>query len=125
MTLAEFAGTAEMVVAGGVIASLPVVAWEIRKNTSQSKQANWGGIGRSFQCGIRSDRYLEQICTANPGLLVYARDELHAFEQMNSLFEEHIRFHLGFQGSREWWEEFHNERGFPKADTDAINRAIS
>lgn len=43
MTLAEFAGTAEMVVAGGVIASLPVVAWEIRKNTSQSKQANWGG----------------------------------------------------------------------------------
>jgi hypothetical protein len=153
MTLAEFASIAEIVAAVGVIVSLLVVAWEIRKNTAQSKQSNWGWLvdrfstvyaqtddltladlvarGRqSFHALSEGEKiafghYLEQLCIANDGLLVFSKSEVYGQEEMMALFEKHMRFHLGFPGAREWWEQFQSERGFPQKTTDAINRALS
>jgi len=153
MILSDFASIAEIVAAIGVVVSLLVVAWEIHKNTSQSKQRNWGWMVDHFGAiysqtndievanlvakgrisfhdladgeKISFGHYLEQMCIANEALLIYAGDEVHGKETMTALFEKHIRFHLGFPGSREWWEQFQVERGFPKPITDAINRAIS
>lgn len=153
MTLSETASIAEIIAAVAVIASLLVVAWEIHKNTAQSKQKNWAwlidrfstvyaqtndiGLANLVARGrisfhklsdgekIAFGHYLEQMCAANEALLVYARDEVHGHEEMKALFDKHIRFHLGFRGSREWWEQFQVERGFPSPITNAINRAIS
>ena len=153
MTLQEIARLAEIVAAVGVIGSLLVVAWEIRKNTTQSKQANWGSLVDRFNAiyaqtndielanlvakgrqsfksltdgeKIAFGHYLEQLCIAQEGILIYAKDEVHGYDEMKALFDKHIGFHLGFQGSREWWEQFQVERGFPKPITEAINHALA
>jgi len=152
MTLQEIASLAEVVAAGGVIASLLLVAWEIRKNTTQTKKATWGSLVDRFNAiyaqtddielanlvakgrksfkdltdgeKIAFGHYLEQLCIALEGVLIFAQDEWHGDVEMTGLFEKHIGFHLGFPGSKEWWEQFQVERGFPKHITDAINRAL-
>lgn len=152
MSLSEFASIAEIIAAIGVIASLLVVAWEIHKNTSQSKQANWGWLVDRFNAiyaqtsdiefadllakgqqsfhnlthgeKIAFGYHLEQLCIAHEGLLIYVKDEVHGHKEMQEIFEKHIRFHLGSRGAREWWEQFQADRGFPSHITQEINRVI-
>jgi hypothetical protein len=40
------------------------------------------------------------------------------------MFRKHMRFHLGFKGSREWYDEFEKVRGFPPKVGVAIREAI-
>lgn len=57
-------------------------------------------------------------------LLVAGEIHKNTAQSMKALFEKHVRFHLGFPGAREWWEQLRIERGFPEAITEAIDRAI-
>ena len=61
---------------------------------------------------------------ANENILVFARDLVHEQDANLALFRKHIRYHLGFKGSREWYDEFEKERGFPPKFAEAIREAI-
>ncbi len=152
MTLTELADLADVLAALGVIASLIFVAFEIRKNTTQSRLANWGSLvdrynevysqtddiqvanlvakGRKdYHALSEGERisfghYLEQMCLANEGLLTLAEVQVHGKEENFALFRKHIRFHLGFKGAREWFDEFEQQRGFPPQFRKAIHDAI-
>jgi len=73
---------------------------------------------------IAVGHYLEQVCIANESLLVYAHSTTHESNENLELFRRHIRFHLGFRGAREWFDEFEQLRGFPAPYMRAIHEAI-
>jgi hypothetical protein len=152
MTLFEYANLAEIVASLGVIASLIFVAWEVRKNTAQTRLANYSSLvdrynavysetddielanlvakGRkSYRALSEGERisfghYLEQVCIANESMLIFAQAHVHEREANLSLFRKHMRFHLGFKGSREWFDEFESQRGFPASFMQEIHKAI-
>jgi len=152
MTLSDLASLAEIVASLGVIASLIFVAWQLKQNTEQTRLANWGSVVDRYNTvyghtndislanlgakGRKSYRdltdgerisfghYLEQMCIANEGSVQFARANVHRIEDNLALFEKHIRFHLGFKGAREWFDEFESQRGFPPEVMAAIHRAL-
>ncbi|MFC1720347.1 hypothetical protein ACFL00_04320 [Pseudomonadota bacterium] len=152
MTITELANIAEIASGIGVIASLIFVALEIRKGTVQSKLTNWGSLvdrynavysqtndialanlvarGRKSYADLSEGEkiafghYLEQLCIANEGLLVYAQTMVHGREDALEVFNRQIGFHLGFKGSREWFEDFERQRSFPAPLMQAIHCAI-
>ncbi len=152
MTLSGLASLAEIVASLGVIASLIFIAIQIRQSTEQTKLANWGSVvdrysivyshtndiqlanlvakGRSSYKDLTDGEkisfghYLEQMCIANEGSLQFSVANVHGQEEFLALFEKHIRFHLGFKGAREWFEEFEAQRGFPPQIAAAIHKAI-
>ena len=152
MTLEQYSYVAEIIGSGAVIASLIFVALEVRKNTRESALANWSSLVDRFNAVYRqtddlelanlvakgrqsyfdlSDgekiafgHYLEQMCIANESMLVLARNQVHDKEASLGLFRKHIRFHLGFKGSREWYDEFDRLRGFPRDFRAAIEEAL-
>jgi len=152
MSLTEIASLADTIAAIGVIASLLLVARQVRQNTEQMKLANWGSLVDRYSTvyshtndidlanlvakGRKSYRdltegekisfghYLEQLCIANEGSMQFARSNVHGSEDSMAIFNKHIRFHLGFTGAREWFEEFDSQRGFPPQVMAAIHKAI-
>jgi hypothetical protein len=64
------------------------------------------------------------LCIANEALLVYAAAMVHGRGDALEIFNKQIRFHLGFQGSREWFAEFESQRAFPAPLVQAIHKAI-
>ncbi len=134
------------------VASLIFVALEIRKNTRESEIANWGTIADRFNTvysqtndiqlanlvakgrksysdlsdgeKISFGHHLEQMCIANQAFLILAKDQVHESDINLTMFRKHMRFHLGFKGSREWYEEFEKVRGFPPKVGAAIREAI-
>jgi len=62
---------------------------------------------------ISFGHYLEQVCIANESMLIFAQAHVHERESNLTLFRKHMRFHLGFKGAREWFDEFESQRGFP------------
>jgi hypothetical protein len=152
MSTTELANLAEIVSGFGVIASLIFVALEIRKGTAQSKLANWASLVDRYNAvysqtndialanlvakGRKSYRdlteaekisfghYLEQLCIANEALLVYAAAMVHGRGDALEMFNKQIRFHLGFKGAREWFDEFESQRAFPASLMQAIHKAI-
>jgi hypothetical protein len=74
---------------------------------------------------ISFDHYLETLCIANEGALVFGKNFTRNQEAMTDHFNKHIRFHLSLNGSREWWTQFKIERGLPHELTAAIERAIT
>ena len=141
MSLTEMTVLADLLAAAGVIASLIFVAFEIRKNTAQTRQANWGSAADRFNAVYaQSDdiglaeliikgrqnyhdlseaeklsfgHYLEQLCIAIEALLVHGESLAHGREAMLALAKRHLAFHLGFPGARQWYEEFDSQRGYP------------
>ena len=73
---------------------------------------------------ISFGHYLEQMCMANESILVFAEYLVHGQDANLALFRKHIRYHLGFRGSREWYDEFERVRGFPPKFAEAIHEAI-
>lgn len=152
MSLAEITAMADLLAAAGVIASLIFVAFEIRKNTAQTRQANWGNAADRFNAvyaqtddmelanliikGRQSyhdlteaeklsfGHYLEQLCIAIEALLVHGESLAHGRVAMIALAEKHLAFHLGFPGARQWYEEFDRQRGYPSAMREFIRDAI-
>lgn len=152
MNLAEVTVLAELLAAAGVIASLVFVAFEIRKNTAQTRQANWGNVADRFNAvyaqtddmelaelvvkGRQSyhdlseaeklvfGHYLEQLGIAIQALLVHGENLAHGREAMLVLAKKHLAFHLGFPGSRAWYEEFDKQRGYPPAMREFVRDAI-
>ena len=152
MTLEQYAYLGEIIAALAVMASLIVVAMEVRKNTVQSKIANWGSAVDRFNAvysqtsdiqladlvakgrqsyhtltdgeKISFGHYLEQILIAQESLLVLARDSVHEKETTLELFRKHTCFHLGYPGAREWFDEFEDKRGFPPLLSRAVHEAI-
>ena len=152
MNLAQITVLAELLAAAGVIASLIFVAFEIRKNATQARQANWGNAADRFnavysQTGdielaklvvkgrqsyhdlseaekVSFGHYLEQICIAIEALLVHGESLAHGREVMMALAKKHLAFHLGFPGSRQWYDEFDQQRGYPPAMREFIREAI-
>jgi len=152
MTLEQYSYVAEIIGSGAVIASLIFVALEIRKNTRESELANWSSLvdrynavysqtddiqlanlvakGRKSYADLSEGEkisfghYLEQVCIANESMLVLAQHQVHDKDANLELFRKHIRFHLGFKGSREWYDEFDKLRGFPRDFRAAINKAL-
>ena len=74
---------------------------------------------------ISFGHYLEQMCIANEGSMQFARAMVHRTDDSMALFEKHIRFHLGFKGAREWFDEFESQRGFPPEVMAAIHKALA
>jgi hypothetical protein len=73
---------------------------------------------------ISFGHYLEQMCIANEGILVLS-EEFNTDRDLNlALFRKHIKYHLGFIGSKEWYVEFEKVRGFPPQLAAAIHDAI-
>ena len=152
MDLAQITVLAELLAAVGVIASLIFVAFEIRKNAAQARQANWGNAADRFnavysQTGdielaklvvkgrqsyhdlseaekVSFGHYLEQICIAIEALLVHGESLAHGREVMMALAKKHLEFHLGFPGARQWYDEFDEQRGYPPAMREFIREAI-
>jgi len=141
MSLTEMTAFTNLLGAVGVIASLIFVALEIRKNTAQTRQANWGNAadrfnvvyaqtddielakliikGRQDYHGLSEaeklsfGHYLEQLCIAIEALLVHGESLAHGRAAMLALAKKHLAFHLGFPGARQWYEEFDDQRGYP------------
>jgi len=152
MDLAQITVLAELFAAAGVIASLIFVAFEIRKNAAQTRQANWGNAADRFNAvysqtddielaklvvkgrqsyhdlseaeKVSFGHYLEQICIAIEALLVHGESLAHGREVMMALAKKHLAFHLGFPGSRQWYDEFDQQRGYPPAMREFIREAI-
>ncbi len=152
MDLVQITVLAELLAAVGVIASLIFVAFEIRKNAAQARQANWGNAADRFnavysQTGdielaklvvkgrqsyhdlseaekVSFGHYLEQICIAIEALLVHGESLAHGREVMMALAKKHLAFHLGFPGSRQWYDEFDQQRGYPPAMREFVREAI-
>jgi len=144
---------AQLIAAIGVILSMLTVAKQISDNTKQAKLINWGVLSERYmsvyrQAGdlnladviVRGHRdfeslngaeqlafghFLENICIANEGALVMANSVSRGKEGMISLFERHVRWHLGTKGGSAWFEKFQQERGFPDDLTRSIHKAIS
>ena len=152
MTLSAFANLAEIIGSLGVILSLIFVALELRKNTAQSRLANYGDMvnrfmsvfsmtndpelaklvvkGRNSYVNLADDEkisfgyYLENVCIAFEGLLHYDRAVVHRAGDSRGMFDRHIRYQLGFPGAREWFDWFERERGFPPTLMKAIHEAL-
>ena len=152
MTLSALAELSQIVASLGVIVSLVVVALELRKNTAQSKLSNYSDMINRYNTvyAITNDirmaelivrgrqsykslseaekisfgHYLEQICIANESSLIYDDSLVHQKGLSSSLWAKHIRYHLGFPGSREWFDEFEQLRGFPPTYMRSIHGAI-
>ena len=152
MDLVQITVFAELFAAVGVIASLIFVAFEIRKNAAQTRQANWGNAADRFNAvysqtddielaklvvkgrqsyhdlseaeKVSFGHYLEQICIAIEALLVHGESLAHGREVMMALAKKHLAFHLGFPGSRQWYDEFDQQRGYPPAMREFIREAI-
>ena len=144
---------AQLIAAIGVILSMLTVAKQISDNTKQAKLINWVVLSERYmsvyrQAGdlnpadviVRGHRdfesltgaeqlafghFLENICIANEGALVMANSVSRGKEGMISLFERHVRWHLGTKGGSAWFEKFQQERGFPDDLTRSIHKAIS
>ena len=152
MSLEQYSYFAEIIASIGVVASLIFVAFEIRKNTRESELANHDSVlqrymsvysqtdniefanlvakGRQSYSNLTDGEkisfghYLEQMCMANESILVFAENLVHERDANLALFRKHIRYHLGFKGSREWYDEFERVRGFPPTFAMAIREAI-
>ncbi len=152
MNLTQITVLAELLAAAGVIASLIFVAFEVRKNTAQTRQANWGNAADRFNAvysqtddielaklvvkgrhsyhdlseaeKVSFGHYLEQLCIAIEALLVHGESLSHGREVMMALAKKHLAFHLGFPGSRQWYDEFDQQRGYPPAMREFIREAI-
>jgi hypothetical protein len=152
MTLSALASISEIVASLGVIISLIFVALELRKNTAQSKLSNYSDMinrynsvyaitndigmselivrGRQSYAALSDaeklsfGHYLEQVCIANESSLVYDESVVHQKGLSKTLWAKHIRFHLGFPGAREWFNEFEQQRGFPPTYMSAIHSVI-
>ena len=152
MTLSALAALSEIVASLGVIVSLLFVALELRKNTAQSRLSNYSDLvnrynavyaatndirmselivrGRQSYAALSDaeklsfGHYLEQICIANESSLVYDNSLVHQKGLSRTLWAKHIRFHLGFRGAREWFEEFEQQRGFPETYMNAIHSVL-
>jgi len=73
---------------------------------------------------ISFGHYLEQICIANESSLIYDDSVVHKKGLSSTLWARHIRFHLGFPGAREWFDEFAQQRGFPDTYMSAIRTVL-
>jgi len=152
MNLAQLTVAAEIIAAVGVIASLIFVALEVRKNTAQTRQANWGNVADRFNAvysqtddmelaklivkgrqsyhdlseaeKISFGHYLEQLCIAIEALLVHGESLAHGRGANMALAKKHLAFHLGFPGARQWYDEFDEQRGYPPAMQGFIREAI-
>jgi hypothetical protein len=152
MDIAQITVLAELLAAAGVIASLIFVAFEVRKNTAQTRQANWGNAADRFNAvyaqtddielaklvvkgrqsyhelseaeKVSFGHYLEQICIAIEALLVHGESLAHGREAMMVLAKKHLAFHLSFPGARQWYDEFDQQRGYPPAMREFIREAI-
>jgi hypothetical protein len=152
MTLEGYAHIADIVASVAVVVSLLFVAIELRKSTREAHMANWGALVDRFNAvyqqtndiqlaeliarGRRSyaelsdgekisfGHYLEQMCIANEGNLIFSDDIVHDRNVNEAIFRKHMQYHLGFRGAREWFEEFESVRGFPPRLGDAIRKAI-
>jgi hypothetical protein len=150
--LEDLTAFADLLAAAGVIASLIFVAFEIRRNTEQTKQANWANVadrfsavyaqtddielakivvrGRQSYEGLSEaerlafGHYLEQLCIALESLLVHGDSLAHGRDAMLALAKKHLAFHLSFPGAREWYEEFDTQRGFPPRMREFVREAI-
>ena len=152
MPLSALADLAQIIGTLGVIGSLLLVAVELRKNTSQSKLANYGDMvdrfmtvyshtndielarliakGRKSYRNLSEDEkisfghYVEQVCIALESLLQYDAAVVHRVGESSGLFAKHLRFHLGFPGAREWFDEFEVQRGFPAPFMKAVHGVL-
>ena len=152
MTLSALAELSQIIASLGVIISLIFVALELRKNTAQSKLSNYSDMinrynsvyaitndiriselivrGRQSYAALSDaeklsfGHYLEQVCIANESSLVYDEAVVHEKGLSRSLWAKHIRFHLGFPGAREWFDEFEQQRGFPSTYMSAIRSVL-
>jgi len=153
MTLSELSEVSQVVASLGVIVSLVFVALELRKNTAQSKLSNYSDLinryitvyaitndadmselivrGRQSYMALSEaeklsfGHYLEQICAANESSLIYDDSVVHQKGLSSTLWAKHIRYHLGFPGAREWFEEFEQQRGFPPTYMSAIHSVLA
>lgn len=144
---------AQLIAAIGVILSMLTVAKQINDNTKQAKLTNWGVLSERYMSVYRQTgdlnladvivrghkdfeslteaeklafgHFLENMCIANEGALVMAHSITRGKEGMISLFERHMRWHLGTQGGSAWLEKFQQERGFPDDLTRSIHKAMS
>jgi hypothetical protein len=152
MSLEQYSYFAEVIASIAVVASLIFVALEVRKNTRESEIAHWGSVVDRFNAVYRQTEniqlanlvakgresydnlsegekisfghYLEQMCIANEANLILADDLVDERDANVALFRNHMRYHLGFKGSREWYDEFERVRGFPPKLAKAIHDAI-
>jgi len=152
MALSVLSEVSQIIASLGVVVSLVFVALELRKNTAQSKLSNYSDLVNRYNAvyAITNDlamaelivrgrqsyatlsdaeklsfgHYMEQICIANESSLIYDDSLVHQKGLSKTLWAKHIRFHLGFPGAREWFDEFERQRGFPPTYMNAIHSVL-
>lgn len=152
MDLNSIASIAEIVSGFCVVASLVFVGFELRKNNLQARLDNWSsqvdrfvdvyGRASNLELGdliargrvsytdlsdgekISFGHHMEQLCLSLEAMLHLAGRDVHQRDAAVTLFERHIRHHLGCPGGSEWWQEFQEQRGFRPFLTDRINQVL-
>jgi hypothetical protein len=132
--------------------SMLTVAKQIHDNTKQARLTNWGVLSERYMSvysqtsnfeladvivrghddytslskseKLAFGHYLENMCIANEGALVMAKNITRKDDGMIALFNRHISWHLGSRGARDWFEQFSEERGFPEDLNQAIRKAL-
>ncbi len=123
MSLEQYSYFAEVIASIAVVASLIFVALEVRKNTRESEITHWGSVVDRFNAVYRQTENIQLANLVAKGRESYDGlvDERDAYV---ALFRKHMRYHLGFKGSKEWYDEFERVRGFPPKLAKAIREAI-
>ncbi len=149
--LDHVANIADLLAAFGVIASLLVVAYEVRRNTNEVKRTNFESIIDRFMTlwsrtdgddlpdilqrgrenyNLLSERdkivfgnYLQELCLTYEALIVLGKNQIHG-EEIAELPKRHLRYHFSFPGVRQWWDEFSASRGLAPLMNQTINAAV-
>lgn len=151
MSFAQVADIADVLAAIGVIVSLLIVAYEVRKNTIEVKRANWeSGIDRfnalwsrtsgselaavlargrqSFETLSASEQimfghFYNELCLTYETMIVLGRNQILG-DELAGLPMQHLRYYFSFPGARQWWAGFAETRGLSPLIMRAINEAI-
>lgn len=152
MSLEQYYLIAQIVASFAVVGSLLFLGFEVRRNAKQTRLANWeSSIDRFNTLWARTNdlaladivvrgrkglsnlteterlafgHYHEEMVISYESMTVRGDHPLVESKQLIALGLKHLRFHFGFPGAREWWEEWKRVAGPPPAMVALVNEAI-
>ena len=153
MTLADAGSVANLVAALGVIASLLLLVWELRKSTEQSRLANWHAAvtalrehkrrtddrwvadviarGRvnyddlSIAEKITFGYWMEELLQGFDALLLFGRSSVVSRNETYRASVGAFRYHFAFPGCKAWWLQSGLASRWPRHLVDAVELSMT
>jgi len=153
MTLSDVASVANLIAAFGVIASLLLLVWELRKSTEQGRLNNWHAAvtalrehkrrtddpwvadviarGRvSFNDLGTAEKitfgyWMEELLQAYDALLVFGGSAAVGREETYRAVVGAFRHHFGFPGCKAWWRQSGLDSRWPRHIVEAVKSSMT